>query len=80
LLKAGHHGSRTSSSDELIQRLMPVLTVFCAGENNRVGHPHKEVVERYQRNVLKTLTTGEVGTIEIVVKDRQMEVKAGADY
>lgn len=80
LLKAGHHGSRTSSSDELIQRLMPVLTVFCAGENNRFGHPHKEVVERYQRNGLKTLTTGEVGTIEIVVKDRQMEVKAGADY
>lgn len=75
LLKAGHHGSKTSSSEEFIQKLMPIITIFCAGENNPFGHPHEEVLERFQRLGLKTITTGEVGTIEIVVKDEQMEVR-----
>lgn len=75
LLKAGHHGSKTSSSDVFILKLMPTITIFCAGENNRYGHPHVEVVERFEQHQLKTFTTGEVGTIEILVKNEQMEVR-----
>lgn len=75
LLKAGHHGSRTSSSEAFIQQMKPALTIFCAGENNRFGHPHQEVVERFLKHHLKTMTTGEVGTIEITVNHQQMKVE-----
>lgn len=75
LFKAGHHGSKTSSSEMFIQKIQPTLTIFCAGENNRYGHPHEEVVERYRALGLQTLTTGVSGTIEITVKDKGMIIR-----
>lgn len=75
LLKAGHHGSKTSSTKEFIDKLQPTLTIFSAGENNRYGHPHIEVVERFKSLGLQTLTTGEVGTIELIIKDTNVEVR-----
>ncbi|MBL8955830.1 MAG: DNA internalization-related competence protein ComEC/Rec2 [Myxococcaceae bacterium] len=48
VLKAPHHGSRTSSSDGLIERARPRFAVFCVGKGNRFGFPHGEVVARYE--------------------------------
>lgn len=75
ILKAGHHGSKTSSSEAFIKRLKPALTIFSAGKNNRYGHPHQEVVERFQHLGLPTLTTAEVGTVELRVDGETIEVK-----
>lgn len=66
LLKAGHHGSKTSSTEEFIDVTNPQLTIFMAGKNNRYNHPHTEVVERFNERGLPHLTTGEVGTITII--------------
>jgi competence protein ComEC len=44
VLKAGHHGSRTSSAPSFIQQLSPAIVLISAGENNRFGHPHQEVL------------------------------------
>lgn len=74
VLKAGHHGSKTSSSEEFLQHLQPTLTIFSAGENNRYGHPHEEVVTRYEKLGLRTLSTSEVGTIELTIDGEQMKV------
>jgi len=74
LLKAGHHGSNTSSSEAFVERLTPAITIFSAGENNRYGHPHQEVVERFGNLGLPTLTTGEVGTIELRVDGQNIEI------
>lgn len=79
VLKAGHHGSKTSSSEEFVERLQPSLTIFSAGVDNRFGHPHQEVVERFETRGLKTLTTAEVGTIEIVVKEQGLKVNLFTD-
>jgi len=46
VLKAGHHGSKTSSSDEFIKRITPAIALISAGEDNRYGHPHQEVIDR----------------------------------
>lgn len=46
VLKAGHHGSKTSSADEFVQQLKPSVALISAGEKNRFGHPHLEVLER----------------------------------
>ncbi|QCR34501.1 DNA internalization-related competence protein ComEC/Rec2 [Lysinibacillus sp. SGAir0095] len=71
VLKAGHHGSKTSSTEAFVEKLKPALTIFSAGENNRYGHPHEEVVERFRNLDLATLTTGEVGTVEIRIDDHE---------
>lgn len=46
VLKAGHHGSRTSSSQEFLEKTSPSFVVISAGEGNRYGHPHDEVIDR----------------------------------
>ncbi len=48
VMKAPHHGSRTSSSPPLLEQARPRFVVFCVGKNNRFGFPHSEVVERYR--------------------------------
>ena len=49
LLKAGHHGSRTSTSWKLIEFTQPELSVVSAGTRNRYGHPHRVVLDRIER-------------------------------
>ncbi|MGN0984664.1 MAG: ComEC/Rec2 family competence protein [Gemmiger sp.] len=48
VLKAGHHGSSTSSSEAFLRAVQPQSVVFSCGLNNEYGHPHREVVERCQ--------------------------------
>ena len=63
VLKAGHHGSNTSSSQSFIQTVHPEVTVLSYGEDNKYGHPHKEVVERLQAIDSKIYATAEAGTV-----------------
>ncbi|QDQ03288.1 DNA internalization-related competence protein ComEC/Rec2 [Lysinibacillus fusiformis] len=69
LLKAGHHGSKTSSSESFVELLQPELTIFSAGLNNRYKHPHDIVVERFIKRQLMTRTTAVDGSIEIRIQD-----------
>ena len=48
VLKAGHHGSATSSTPEFLAALKPAAVIFSAGRDNRFGHPHPMVVERFR--------------------------------
>lgn len=48
VLKAPHHGSRTSSTEPFLARTRPKYAVFCVGRRNRFGFPHPEIFERYQ--------------------------------
>ena len=45
ILKAGHHGSRTSSTEEYVSSVSPEYTVISSGLNNSYGHPHKETLD-----------------------------------
>lgn len=63
ILKAGHHGSRTSASDQFIKAVSPEWAVISAGKNNKYKHPHPETVEAYKRNNVPILGTYEKGTI-----------------
>ncbi len=48
VMKAPHHGSRTSSTEPFLARARPRYVVFCVGRRNRFGFPHPEIVERYR--------------------------------
>lgn len=79
LLKAGHHGSKTSSIEPFVELLRPELTIFSAGLNNRYGHPHDEVVERFASRNLPILTTGIDGTIEVRIRGKTWSVQIEKD-
>ncbi len=63
VLKAGHHGSRTSSSEIFVNAVRPKYAVFSRGCNNSYGHPHAEVVTLFQKLRIPTLDTCKEGTI-----------------
>ena len=48
VVKVGHHGSRTSSSEYLVSKTEPRYAVISCGKNNPYGHPVPWVVERWQ--------------------------------
>ncbi|KKW19615.1 MAG: hypothetical protein UY63_C0009G0010 [Parcubacteria group bacterium GW2011_GWA2_51_10] len=63
VLKAGHHGSRTSSSELFIGFVDPEFAVFSRGCDNSYGHPHKEVIEIFERFEIPTYDTCKNGAI-----------------
>jgi competence protein ComEC len=65
ILKIAHHGSKTSTSQELISAVSPQLAVISVGENS-FGHPAEEVLERLRAENIDYLTTKSSGTIKIV--------------
>ncbi|MXY24555.1 MAG: DUF4131 domain-containing protein [Acidobacteria bacterium] len=65
ILKAPHHGSRSSSSAAFIQALDPSLAVVSAGRRNLFGHPHPDVLARYERAGVEVLQTGYDGAVAL---------------
>ena len=76
VLKVGHHGSRSSSSSGFLDMVGPAIAVISAGEDNRFGHPHEEVVEALRSRIPDELifVTGEYGTIEITTDGKQLDI------
>jgi len=77
LLKVGHHGSRTSTGVELLERARPALSVISVGSGNRFGHPAPEVLARLRREGVEVLRTDLHGTLSIRARrDGTFEVEA----
>lgn len=65
VLKVPHHGSRTSSSTGFLLAVAPKLAIISAGADNRFGHPHPEVVQRYEKLDISVRNTALEGTISL---------------
>jgi competence protein ComEC len=65
LLKAGHHGSRTSTSSLVLDAVQPELVVISAGRRNFYGHPAPEVMERLARRGIPVARTDQEGTVSV---------------
>ena len=75
VLMAPHQGSKTSSSLEFLKAVDPKLVIISVGEGNDYGHPHKEVVDRYQGLGIRYLRTDYEGTITIETNGDEYFVK-----
>ncbi|EEL49522.1 MULTISPECIES: ComEC/Rec2 family competence protein [Bacillus cereus group] len=64
VLKVGHHGSYTSTSEELLEKANPQFAILSYDKNNPYGHPHQSVVKRLKRHGVMIYTTDKQ-TVEI---------------
>ena len=72
VLKVGHHGSKTSSSEEFINEINPKYSIISVGKNNRYGHPNKEVLENLKDS--KIYRTDEDGSIMFKIKNNKLNI------
>lgn len=68
ILKVGHHGSTTSTSDHFLKQIEPKVSLISAGKDNTFHHPHPTVVKRLQEYHSTIYVTKEKGTIRFDVK------------
>jgi competence protein ComEC len=63
LLKVGHHGSYTSTSEDFLKAVNPEYAIISVGSNNEYGHPHDIVLNRlskYCQEIYRTDIVGEI--------------------
>ncbi len=63
VLKCGHHGSSTSTSDAFLRAVSPHFAVISCGEDNEYGHPHKETLSKLKKYSIEYYRTDKMGTI-----------------
>ncbi|MGN9864577.1 DNA internalization-related competence protein ComEC/Rec2 [Bacillus swezeyi] len=68
VLKVGHHGSKGSTGEELIEQIEPETSLISAGENNRYRHPNKEVLDILNRHHVKVFRTDRDGAIQYLFR------------
>ncbi len=68
VLKAGHHGSRYSSSDEFIKKVNPTYGIIMVGKDNKYGHPTKKALDILNKYKVTIHRTDEEGTIVMHLK------------
>lgn len=66
ILKIGHHGSKSSSSENFLNQVMPIMSIISVGEDNKYGHPHSEILEKLNKINSKIYMTKDLGNILIV--------------
>lgn len=72
VLKVGHHGSKTSSSKNFIDKIIPKYSVISVGRNNRYGHPHEEALSNLINT--KILRTDSDGTITFKINKNKFDI------
>ena len=75
VLKAGHHGSRTSTSLPYAEAVSPEYAVISAGKDNTYGHPHQQVLDILEKVGAKTVSTIDLGTIKFETDGQSLKLK-----
>jgi len=74
VLKVAHHGSKTSTSKEFLDRISPKHAVISVGKDNKYGHPTKEVLDILSKYDIMVFRTDEVGDIKIISNGKKYAV------
>jgi len=73
VLKVGHHGSKTSSSDEFVNEINPKYSIISVGKNNRYGHPNKDVLDNLEDS--KIYRTDQDGSIMFRINKDKLKIE-----
>ena len=73
VLKVGHHGSKTSSSEEFINGIKPKYSIISVGKNNRFGHPVDEVLNTLDKS--KIYRTDQNGSIIFKIGNNKLKIE-----
>ena len=73
VLKVGHHGSKTSSSEEFINSINPKYSIISVGKNNRYGHPNDSVLDNLEDS--KIYRTDKDGSVIFKIKNNKLKIK-----
>ena len=73
VFKVGHHGSKTSSSEEFISEINPKCSIISVGKNNRYGHPNQETLENLKDS--KIYRTDQDGSIMFKIKNNKLKME-----
>ena len=79
VLKAGHHGSLTSSSEAFLDAVQPNFNVYSVGKHNRFGLPHPDVVDRYARRGIESFRTDEDGAVRMTSDGEALTIETWRD-
>lgn len=72
VVKVPHHGSRSSSTLPFVSATKAGIAVISVGQSSMFGHPHADVVERWQANGAQVFTTGKCGTITVITDGTEL--------
>ena len=72
---AGHHGSSTSSTEPFMNEVQPSIAIISSGYDSQYGHPHDEVLERFDEFGIETYWTGVHGDIVLVTDGEAIDVE-----
>ncbi|MGI6751911.1 MAG: DNA internalization-related competence protein ComEC/Rec2 [Anaerovoracaceae bacterium] len=75
ILKVGHHGSRSSTSDEFLNLVNPRVAIIQSGRNNHFGHPHGEVIEKLQKRNIMIYRNDLQGAILLNIRGDQLKIR-----
>jgi competence protein ComEC len=75
VLVVPHHGSRTSSTPALLNAVRPALAVNSSGAGNSFGHPHPEVVARYETREIAFVDTADSGAVRLRFREGGRELQ-----
>jgi len=75
IIQVPHHGSRYSSSRQLIERFSPKMAVVSCAKYNSYGHPAPEVTERYKARGCRVLSTADMGMISIYYDSSEADIE-----
>lgn len=69
ILKVGHHGSTTSTSQNFLNQIKPKYAIISVGKDNDYGHPKEKILKRLEKSGAEIFRTDECGTIEVIVTE-----------
>jgi len=75
VLKVGHHGSKTSSSDDFIKKVLPEIAIIEVGKDNSYGHPHQETLATLGKYGISIFRTDKNKDIKILCDSQSLKLK-----
>jgi len=75
VIKVGHHGSRTASSDDYLAKVLADFAVISCGAGNRYNHPHIETMRALKKYRVKVRRTDLDGTVEFASDGNVIEIR-----